>query len=90
MPTSQVPPFVFFFMCCASYRVHSIFVLRLFNDPVAMALLFLSINLLLAQRWGWGCCCFRSTTLPSGPLSFCIFITFSPVFCSRGSKGMAR
>nr|KAF6473117.1 ALG3 alpha-1,3- mannosyltransferase [Rousettus aegyptiacus] len=25
---------------------------------VAMVLLFLSINLLLAQRWGWGCCCF--------------------------------
>ncbi|CAI9175459.1 unnamed protein product [Rangifer tarandus platyrhynchus] len=56
--TCKVPPFVFFFMCCASYRVHSIFVLRLFNDPVAMVLLFLSVNLLLAQRWSWGCCCF--------------------------------
>ncbi|XP_078010794.1 dol-P-Man:Man(5)GlcNAc(2)-PP-Dol alpha-1,3-mannosyltransferase isoform X2 [Phascolarctos cinereus] len=56
--TRRVPPFVFLFMCCASYRVHSIFVLRLFNDPVAMALLFLSINLLLSQRWGWACGCF--------------------------------
>ncbi|KAJ1070858.1 hypothetical protein K5549_003837 [Capra hircus] len=56
--TCKVPPFVFFFMCCASYRVHSIFVLRLFNDPVAMVLLFLSVNLLLAQHWSWGCCCF--------------------------------
>ncbi|XP_060260992.1 dol-P-Man:Man(5)GlcNAc(2)-PP-Dol alpha-1,3-mannosyltransferase isoform X1 [Ovis aries] len=56
--TCKVPPFVFFFMCCASYRVHSIFVLRLFNDPVAMLLLFLSVNLLLAQHWSWGCCCF--------------------------------
>lgn len=75
VPSSQVPPFVFFFMCCASYRVHSIFVLRLFNDPVAMVLLFLSINLLLAQHWSWGCCCFRSTSLPSGPRFFGIFIT---------------
>uniref|UniRef100_A0A8C5M8Z9 Dol-P-Man:Man(5)GlcNAc(2)-PP-Dol alpha-1,3-mannosyltransferase n=1 Tax=Leptobrachium leishanense TaxID=445787 RepID=A0A8C5M8Z9_9ANUR len=53
--TKKVPPYVFFFMCCASYRVHSIFLLRLFNDPVAMAILFLSINLMLQDRWNWGC-----------------------------------
>ncbi|CAM9277760.1 unnamed protein product [Lampetra planeri] len=54
-----VPPYVFFFMCCASYRIHSIFVLRLFNDPVAMMLLFGAVNLFLDGYWTLGCGIYR-------------------------------
>jgi alpha-1,3-mannosyltransferase len=52
---NKVPPYVYFFMCCASYRIHSIFVLRLFNDPVAMIFLYLAINLFIADQWALGC-----------------------------------
>ncbi|RUS70408.1 hypothetical protein EGW08_021836, partial [Elysia chlorotica] len=51
----RVPPYVFFFMCALSYRIHSIYVLRLFNDPVAMLFLYGAVNLFLRGRWSWGC-----------------------------------
>ncbi|XP_031840181.1 dolichyl-P-Man:Man5GlcNAc2-PP-dolichol alpha-1,3-mannosyltransferase Alg3 isoform X1 [Nomia melanderi] len=52
--TKKVPPYVLIIMCCTSYRVHSIFTLRLFNDPIAMVLLFASINAFLDDRWYLG------------------------------------
>nr|XP_054768759.1 dol-P-Man:Man(5)GlcNAc(2)-PP-Dol alpha-1,3-mannosyltransferase-like isoform X2 [Lytechinus pictus]XP_054768760.1 dol-P-Man:Man(5)GlcNAc(2)-PP-Dol alpha-1,3-mannosyltransferase-like isoform X3 [Lytechinus pictus] len=55
MRTKKIPPYVFFFMCCASYRVHSIYVLRLFNDPVAMYFLYVAICLFMDKRWTIGC-----------------------------------
>eukprot|EP00050_Salpingoeca_kvevrii_P000602 m.152115 g.152115 ORF g.152115 m.152115 type:complete len:514 (-) comp10159_c3_seq7:1210-2751(-) len=42
----------------ASYRMHSIYALRLFNDPVAMILLYLAVLLFLKRRWTTGCILF--------------------------------
>ncbi|XP_065339542.1 lethal(2)neighbour of Tid protein [Cloeon dipterum] len=50
----KIPPFIMVFVCLTSYRVHSIFSLRLFNDPVAMVLLYASLNLFLDDMWTFG------------------------------------
>ncbi|XP_054719574.1 dol-P-Man:Man(5)GlcNAc(2)-PP-Dol alpha-1,3-mannosyltransferase-like [Uloborus diversus] len=46
-----VPPYALIFMCCTSYRIHSIYVLRLFNDPVAIFFLVLAVNYFIDDRW---------------------------------------
>lgn len=52
--TKKVPPYLILLTCTTSYRIHSIFILRLFNDPIAMVFLFASINLFLDNRWHLG------------------------------------
>ncbi|GAB1601083.1 dol-P-Man:Man(5)GlcNAc(2)-PP-Dol alpha-1,3-mannosyltransferase-like [Argonauta hians] len=51
----RTAPYFFLFMCCTSYRIHSIYVLRLFNDPVAMLFFFISVSLFIRDHWGLGC-----------------------------------
>ena len=55
----QVPPYAYILMCCLAYRIHSIFVLRLFNDPIAMTFLYISIVFLLRRQWTVACLLYR-------------------------------
>ncbi|XP_030027036.2 lethal(2)neighbour of tid protein 2 [Manduca sexta] len=50
----KVPPYVLILTILTSYRIHSIYVLRLFNDPIAVLFLYSSLNLFLDGHWYLG------------------------------------
>ncbi|RIB03189.1 glycosyltransferase family 58 protein [Gigaspora rosea] len=50
----QIPPYVLIFLCL-SKRLHSIFVLRLFNDVIAMAFLYTCIWTMINKKWKLSC-----------------------------------
>ncbi|XP_031769815.2 lethal(2)neighbour of tid protein 2 [Galleria mellonella] len=52
--TRKVPPYVFLISILTSYRIHSIYVLRLFNDPIAVLMLYVSLNSFLDGKWYLG------------------------------------
>jgi len=52
--SNTIPPWVLI-LVCFSRRIHSIFVLRLFNDPIAMLFLYISVAFFVKHKWNWGC-----------------------------------
>lgn len=52
--TLKLPPYALLIAALTSYRIHSIFVLRLFNDPIAVLLFYISLNLFISNKWVLG------------------------------------
>ena len=55
----KVPPYALILMFLSSYRVHSIFLLRLFNDPVAVTMFHSSLLCFIRKKWIIGCILYR-------------------------------
>ncbi|CAD5209682.1 unnamed protein product [Bursaphelenchus okinawaensis] len=53
--SKKIGPAVLVFMVIISHRLHSIYMLRLFNDPIAMFFLYAAANLFIYRRFGSGC-----------------------------------
>ncbi|XP_022907102.2 lethal(2)neighbour of tid protein [Onthophagus taurus] len=49
--TQKIPPYALILSTITSYRIHSIYVLRLFNDPFAVFFFYLSLTLFLRNQW---------------------------------------
>lgn len=77
----KIPPYVIVLTTFTSYRIHSIYVLRLFNDPVAILFLYAALNLYMDGKWSWGSVCLslgvsvKMNVLLFAPAIFLLFIT---------------
>lgn len=50
----KIPPYLVVLSVFTSYRIHSIYSLRLFNDPIAILFMYASLNLFMDRRWTLG------------------------------------
>lgn len=54
LKSRKVPPYLIVISTFTSYRIHSLYSLRLFNDPVAMLFFYAALNLFMDRKWTIG------------------------------------
>ncbi|XP_065173048.1 LOW QUALITY PROTEIN: lethal(2)neighbour of tid protein 2 [Atheta coriaria] len=52
--TCKLPGYALILSFLTSYRIHSIYVLRLFNDPIAVLFFWAALNAFISDRWKTG------------------------------------
>ena len=57
------PPILLLFLCVTAHRVHSIFVLRMFNDAVVMLILYIALLFMIENHWILACIVYRYSVL---------------------------
>ena len=50
----KLPPYVLIITTFTSYRIHSIYVLRMFNGSIAILFLYLALNIFIGIWWTLG------------------------------------
>ncbi|KAI6647287.1 Dol-P-Man:Man(5)GlcNAc(2)-PP-Dol alpha-1,3-mannosyltransferase [Oopsacas minuta] len=55
LKSTDLPPYMYLLLSCTAYRIHSIYILRLFNDTIAMLFLYSAVYAFLSNRWLLGC-----------------------------------
>ena len=75
--TKKVPAYVLAIISLTSRRIHSIYVLRLFNDPIAMLLLYGALNMFCDGWWTIGSILYRYVIGSVYDARLCFYL-FSP------------
>ena len=81
----SIPPYTLLLTTLTSYRIHSIYILRLFNDPIAILFLYLALNSFIDHNWNRGAVFYslsvsiKMNTLLLAPALFILFISLLPM-----------
>ena len=90
LKASNLPPYMFVILSCTAYRIHSIYILRLFNDPIAMLFLYTAVYAFLSNKWLLGCVLYsigvsvKMNVLLFAPGLLVLFLQFHSLFRTIG------